>query len=370
MKVQEIKFKNLGNNYSILIGEDILNLIPKKLKLLCPNAKKIILIFDANVPRKFKNKISKNLKNYKIFSYNFNSSEKAKSLKSVTYFLNEMSIKNLNRADVIINIGGGITGDLSGFVASVFKRGMNFINVPTTLLSQVDAAIGGKTGVNSKLGKNLIGSFYQPKLVLSDISFIKSLKKKEMISGYAEILKHAVINDKKFFNWLKSNSKNIFLKKRKELIHAIKNSCKIKLSYVNKDTNEKNLRMILNFGHTFAHAIETKNNYSKNITHGEAVLTGMILATKLSIYKKVCRKKTLSELINIYKSNRLNYTFEKYNEPNEVMKLLPYLKNDKKNNDEKINFILLNKIGKITKPNKYKITLKDLKKSVNIFTRY
>ena len=128
--------------------------------------------------------------------------------------------------------------------------------------------------------------------------------------------------------------------------------------------------MILNFGHTFAHAIEVKNNYSKNTTHGEAVLAGMILATKLSVIKKVCSKKTLDDLVKIYVSNNLNYTFEKYKDIKKVQSLIPYLKNDKKNNDEKINFILINKIGKTTLPNKHKISVNELKKSVRRLTQY
>jgi len=134
--------------------------------------------------------------------------------------------------------------------------------------------------------------------------------------------------------------------------------------------NEKNLRMILNFGHTFAHAIEVKNNYSKNITHGEAVLAGIILATKLSLIKKVCNKKVLKDLMEIYKSNNLNYTFNKYKNAKEINGLIPYLKNDKKNNDEKINFILLNRIGKTTMPNKHKISINELKKNVKRLTQY
>ena len=370
MKAQEIKFKDLNKNYSILIGNNILKILPNKIRLLCPQTKKIALIFDRGIPSKYKKSISKNLKKYELFSYNFTSNEKAKSLKSVDFLLKKLLSKNFNRSDLIINVGGGIAGDLTGFVASIFKRGINFISIPTTLLAQVDAAVGGKTGVNSSYGKNLIGSFYQPKLVISDTSFLKSLKKKEMVCGYAEILKHAVINDKKFFNWLKSNTKYIFLHDSKKLIYAIKKSCKIKLSFVNKDVNENNLRMILNFGHTFAHAIEVKNNYSKNITHGEAVLAGMVLATKLSVIKKVCNKKTLENLLEIYNSNNLNYSFNKYKNVNEIKKLIPYLKNDKKNNDEKINFILLRKIGKTTIPNKYKISINNLKKHIRYFTRY
>ena len=133
-----------------------------------------------------------------------------------------MLSNNLNKSDLIISIGGGITGDVAGFVASIFKRGINFINIPTTLLAMVDSAIGGKTGVNSSHGKNLIGSFYQPKLVISDTSFLESLPKKEMICGYAEVLKHAIIKDKKFFEWLKINSRFILSKKSNALIPAIK----------------------------------------------------------------------------------------------------------------------------------------------------
>ena len=310
--MQEIKVKHLDKKYSILIGNNILKILPNRIKSISPQTKKIAVFFDNGVPYKYKKIILSNLKKYQVDIINFNPDEKKKSLKFVSFFLNKLLAKNFNRTDLVIGVGGGITGDLIGFVASIFKRGINFISIPTTLLSQVDAAVGGKTGINSSYGKNLIGSFSQPKLVISDTSFLKSLKKKEMVCGYAEILKHAVINDKKFFNWLKSNTKYIFLHDSKKLIYAIKKSCKIKLSFVNKDVNEKNLRMILNFGHTFAHAIEVKNNYSKKITHGEAVLTGMILATKLSVKKNVCSIKTLNELLTIYSENNLSYTLKKY----------------------------------------------------------
>jgi 3-dehydroquinate synthase len=363
MQIQEIKFNNLNKNYSILIGNGILNLLPKKIKLVCPRTKKIALIFDKALPPKYRKDIIKILTKYEIHVFNFMPSEKTKSLKTVNFFLNKLLAKNFNRSDLIIGIGGGITGDLTGFVASIFKRGINFISIPTTLLSQVDAAVGGKTAINSKFGKNLIGSFSQPKLVISDISFLKSLPRKEMVCGYAEILKHAVINDKNFFDWLKLNSSYIFSHDSKKLIFAIQKSCKIKLFFVNKDVDEKDLRMILNFGHTFAHAIEVKNNYSKNTTHGEAVLAGMVLATRISVMKKICSKKNLHDLLSIYKDNNLIYTIKKYSNPKEIASLIPYLKNDKKNNDEKINFILLKKIGKTTLPNKYKISLKDLKKN-------
>ena len=193
------------------------------------------------------------------------------------------------------------------------------------MLSQADAAIGGKTAVNSSYGKNLLGSFYQPKFVLNDTEFLKSLPRKEIICGYAEILKHSIIKDKKLFKWLKKNTQDLFLKKKEKLIYAILKSCKIKLSVVTKDVNEKGLRMILNFGHTFAHAIEVKNNYSNNISHGEAVLSGMILATRLSNLLKVCNNVTVEDITKIYKENKLMYTINRYSNYKKINELLPYL---------------------------------------------
>ena len=361
MKNQEIKFKDLKQGYSILIGNSILGLLPKKIRSLCPKTKKIAIIIDKNVPKKFIKIIKNKLKKYNVTVLLFDATEKKKSLNVASIYLNKLLSYNFNRSDLIISVGGGITGDVIGFVASVYKRGINFINIPTTLLAQVDSAIGGKTGVNSNYGKNLIGSFYQPKLVISDTSFLNSLSKKQMICGYAEILKHSIIQDKVFFDWLKKNTKYIFSKKSKELIYAIKKSCLIKISFVKKDLNEKGLRMILNFGHTFAHAIEVKNNYSKKITHGEAVLSGMFLALRISFVKKICDLKTINKIEQIYKNNDLSYTYKKYSNQNLINGLVPYLKNDKKNNDDKVNFILLKRIGQTTLPNKYKISINNLK---------
>ena len=370
MKNQSINFKSNNHNYSIIIGKNSLKILPKRIKLICPGAKNIAFIVDKKVPLKFKTNLKKMLKSYKLLFLPFTANEKNKSIKTVNYYLDKLLSYNFNRSDVVIGVGGGITGDVAGFVSSIFKRGINFINIPTTLLAQVDSAIGGKTGINSNYGKNLIGSFYQPKLVISDTSFINSLPKKEMICGFAEILKHSIIKDKKFFNWLIKNTKLIFSKKDKELTYAIKKSCEIKIHFVTKDVNEKGLRMILNFGHTFAHAIEVKNNFSKKVTHGEAVLSGMILATKLSVVKKTCSPETLGQIKNIYLKNNLDFTFKKYSNQSAIDKLIPYLKNDKKNNDNKINFILLKNIGKTVLPNKSKISIKNLKNISKTISQY
>ena len=368
--MKEIKFKDKSNSYSVVIGNNTINILPSRIKSLCPKTKKIAIIIDNKVPHKFKKILKTKLRNYKLFFYSFAANEKTKSISSVNKFLNKFLNNNLSRSDLILGVGGGITGDVVGFTASIFKRGINYISLPTTLLAQVDSAIGGKTGVNSIQGKNLIGSFYQPKLVVSDINFLKSLPKKEMVCGYAEILKHGIIKDKVFFRWLEKNSENLLCKKPKELIHAITKSCKIKLFVVNRDVNEKGLRMILNFGHTFAHALEVKNNYSKSVTHGEAVLSGIILETRLSVIKNICNLKVLKQIEKIYVKNKLQYTYKNFSNSKLINNLLPFLKHDKKNDDEKINFILLRKIGKTTKPNAFKISLENLKKYCKPISQY
>ena len=370
MKNQEIKFQNKSERYSIFIGENSINLLPNKIKTLCPDTKKIGVIVDKNIPSKYKQRLKKKLKGYEVYFLPFLANEKNKSLAKTYSLLNILLSKNLNRSDLIIGFGGGITGDVASFVASIFKRGINFINIPTTLLAQVDSSIGGKTGVNSSHGKNLIGSFYQPKLVLIDTIFLKSLPRKEMVCGYAEILKHSIIKDRKFFSWLEKNTDSILSKKKERLIYAIKKSCQIKMYFVSKDVKEKNMRMILNFGHTFAHAIEAKNKYSKKITHGEAVLAGMILAVKLSILKKRCTLKVLERILKIYSTNNLAYVLKNNSSYKWIKSLIPYLKNDKKNNDEKINFLLLNRIGKTELPNKFKISIKNLEKYSKTIAQY
>ena len=229
MKPIKLKINTKTQKYSIIIGSNLGSGISKILKENSINFKQCLLVIDKNISKHFISKIKKSLNKKKLYVHFFKANEKNKNFTSVNKILDILLTKNFSREDCVISIGGGITGDISGFSASLFKRGLKFINIPTTLLSQVDSSIGGKTGVNSNHGKNLIGSFYQPKLVISDTSFLNSLPKKEMICGYAEILKHSIIKDYKFFEWLKKNTKKIILKKPKELTYAIKKSCKISI---------------------------------------------------------------------------------------------------------------------------------------------
>ena len=247
MSLIKLQIKTGNQKYPIFIGYNILNKLKLILKKNLVNFNKCLVVADKNVPKKLINKILNSLPKKKISVYYFNSSEKNKSQKSINNILSILLSKNFNRNDCVISIGGGITGDVSGFAASMFKRGLKFINIPTTLLSQVDSSIGGKTGINSKYGKNLIGAFYQPSLVISDIIFLKSLPKREIVCGYGEILKHAIIADRKFFSFLDKNGSQVLNLKSPLIEKAIFKSCSIKKKIVEADEKEIGLRKILNF---------------------------------------------------------------------------------------------------------------------------
>ncbi len=363
MKVSSINLNIDDASYPIVVGNGVLSQLKNRTNKICPNAKKIAIIIDKNIPNKFKKKIRAQLKKYKLFIKEYRPDEKLKNFKNANILVEYLLKKNFNRNDIIIAVGGGIIGDFVGFVASILKRGVNFINLPSTLLSQVDSSIGGKTGVNSTSGKNLIGSFYQPKLVISELSLLKSLPKREIICGFAEILKYSLIRDKKFFTWIKKNSKKILVEKNINSLHyAIVKSCKNKIYFVSNDEKEKGKRMLLNFGHTFAHGIEAANKFSKKINHGEAVLIGMMLATKVSYKKGICNQNTLNEIKKIYIENKLPSDLKKYFSKSKYDKIVTFMISDKKNDDDKISFILLRRIGQTTKPGEMKMLPKSVSK--------
>tara|TARA_B100000029_G_scaffold67804_1_gene60396 strand:- start:414 stop:1523 length:1110 start_codon:yes stop_codon:yes gene_type:complete len=362
MKIHKINLKIKDVKYPILIGNNAINLLKQQLKSICPKTEKVAIILDKNVPNKHKKKIKRLLKDYNVYTKEYLPTEKLKSFAHANLLTETLIEKKFNRNDTIIAVGGGIIGDFAGFVASILKRGINFINVPSTLLSQVDSSVGGKTAINSNKGKNLIGSFYQPRLVITELSFLKSLPKRELVCGFAEILKYSLIRDKSFFRWIQKNSKIILEGKDNAVLkHAIVKSCKNKIYFVSIDEKESGKRMLLNFGHTFAHAIEAASNFSKKINHGEAVLIGMLLATKLSVRKKLCTNSTLREIEKIYKVNNLPSNLIRYFKKKDFNRIVEYMINDKKNNDSRINLILLKKIGKTTMPGKFKISLGKMK---------
>ena len=338
---------NLNNyKYPIIIGSNIASKLSKLLKKHSIEFNSCLLVIDKKVPRAQINKITKSLNRKKIIFHFFHAKEINKNQSSINKILEILQINNFNRNDCLISIGGGITGDVSGFAASIFKRGIKFINIPTTLLAQVDSSIGGKTGINSRHGKNLIGSFYQPSLVVSDINFLKTLPKREIICGYGEILKHSLINDRKFFLFLNKHGSKILKLQNPFIEKAIYKSCVIKKGIVEIDEKEKGLRKILNFGHTFAHAFEAALNYSKKINHGEAVILGVKVASRFSLDKNLLSLKEFTMINNHLIKLNLPLDIKKFFKINKINNLISFMKIDKKNSTTKINLVLLKKIGK------------------------
>ena len=363
MKKTKLIIKAKSKSYPIYFGSGILSSTGRILKKSLPNVKKICIITDNKIPKIFLKKLVRTLIKYEIKIYKIPSNEKTKSLKVANKIIEKLLKYNFNKTDCVISFGGGILGDLSAFISNLTKRGLSYVNIPSTLLAQVDASIGGKTGINTNQGKNLIGTFYQPDFVLSDVSILKSLPQREIISGYGEILKHSLILDKKFFLWLYKNGKEIINSKNKsKLKKAIIKSCKIKNEIVRKDEKEKNLRMILNFGHTFAHGFEGAKKFSKSLNHGEAVMLGMLMASKLAYNKKLLPLKDLKQIENHYKELNLPMRIKKYFQKKDIKKIISFMKKDKKNINEKINLILIKKIGLVTKPNAFNISVAELEK--------
>ena len=350
--------KTKDKKYPIYFGSNNCFKIKKILAQNKIDSKKLMFIYDINIPKKIITKFKNKLKNKKSIFLGINFNEKVKNLNTVKNILEILGKNNFNRNDCVIAMGGGIAGDVCAFATSIFKRGLNFINIPSTLLSQVDSSIGGKTGVNNFLGKNMIGTFYQPNVVVVDTIFLKSLPKREMICGYAEILKHSLISDKKFFIYLKNNFENILNLKPNVIKKAIINSCKIKKAIVEKDEKENNLRKTLNYGHTFAHAFESAMGYTKKLNHGEAVLLGIFAASKFSNKENLLPKKELELIENHIKELKYD-NFKTYFKKSTINKISEFMIKDKKNNNENINLILLKKIANPILNNRYsKIKIK------------
>lgn len=345
MKTIKLNVKTKLDNYPIIIGSKIIKNLDFYLRKNSINFQKCLLVIDKNVPKKMVSKVTKALKDKEIYKFFLSANEKNKNLNNVYKILKILLKKNYSRSDCLITVGGGITGDVGSFAASLFKRGLIFINVPTTLLAQVDSSIGGKTGVNTREGKNLIGSFYQPKMVITDTEFLKSLSKREIVCGYGEIFKHSLILNKSFYTFLDKYSSNVLNLESPFIERAILQSCKIKKSVVEKDEKEIGKRKILNFGHTFAHAYEATLGYSKKLNHGEAVILGIISALRFSLSMKLLSKNEFHKVMKHILKIKIPSNIQNYFSKKNLNKILTFMIKDKKNTTQKINLILLKRIG-------------------------
>lgn len=308
-------------------------------------AAKALVVSDINVAALYGDSLLHSLQDAgtKAELITISPGEDSKALAVAMDIFTEAISMGLERKSPIIALGGGVVGDLTGFVAATYLRGVPFVQVPTTLLAQVDSSVGGKVAVNHPLGKNLIGAFYQPRLVVADTNVLATLPRRELATGLAEVIKHGIIADAEYFGYIQQNSAAILAGQQGVLGEIVRGSCVIKARVVEADEKESHLRMILNFGHTIGHAVEANTGY-KLYTHGEAVAIGMHGAALLSHYLGLCSAETVDAVRTMLTVFGLPLTAKECR-PDD---LLAFLSRDKKSVGGTINWILLNAIGKVT----------------------
>ncbi|MDC0126819.1 3-dehydroquinate synthase [Methylophilaceae bacterium] len=338
MKTININLKKRG--YPIYVGEGLIenyNLIKKHI-----SNKKVVIITNDKVAPLYLQKITNTLSNEKdIIPIILPDGEAFKNIDTLNIIYDALLTNKANRQVTLIALGGGVIGDITGFAAATFMRGVDFIQIPTTLLSQVDSSVGGKTGINHPLGKNMIGAFYQPKCVIADISLLQSLPDKELSAGLAEVIKYGLIRDSSFFEWLEQNIEGIMKRDSQLLIQSVVRSCQNKADIVEADEFESGIRAILNLGHTFGHAIETATGYGKWL-HGEAIAIGMVMAAYLSE-----QMGWLSREENQRIKSLIIHANLPINPPEISMKkFLDLMQLDKKTKEDQINLVLQQGIGK------------------------
>lgn len=341
MKTVKVNLPQSGKSYSIYITSGGVN---HSLRIVKKNLseKKLYIVTNSRIKKLHGGKIASIFgKSLDLVWILVNDSEKNKTLATCEKIVTELSKKKAHRKSMLLALGGGVIGDITGFVAAIYMRGIDYFQMPTTLLAQVDSSIGGKTGVDLKTGKNLAGAFHQPKAVFIHTDFLKTLPRREVKCGLAEIIKHSVIADKSLFDYLNRNSPSILNLNPKALEKIIFTNCQIKARIVAKDEKENSLRAILNFGHTLGHAIETLSHFKK-IKHGEAVAIGMVYAAKLSHRMGISDRDYSHEIIGLLQKFGLPTkipAFTKKNYENVLVR-------DKKSRGRTIRFILLKKTGK------------------------
>jgi len=327
-----------------MIGKGILNDIGKALKKF-EFSNKAALISNPLVYDLYGKTVSESLKDagYDLTEVLIPDGEEFKSLASMEKIYESLLKAKLDRKSALIGLGGGVIGDITGFAASTYMRGIDFIQVPTTLLAQVDSSVGGKTGVNHPLGKNMIGTFWQPRLVWVDTATLETLPRREFLSGLGEVIKYGVIWDKDFFSYLETNRDKLLKLDITALTHIIRRSCEIKAEVVSKDERESGLRAILNYGHTIGHAIETLTGY-KRYLHGESVAIGMHMEAKLSQKAGLISDKEVLRIKALIDSCELPTEIPHEIKINDLMEKMQI---DKKTVAGQMHFVLPEKVGSV-----------------------
>ena len=336
--MESVHLNLVSHSYDIFIGSNLLsdrNLITEKL-----SGRQVIIITNETVSGFYLDQLKQSLSGFDVHSIAIPDGESYKTLETFEKVISEILVRNYNRQCTVFALGGGVVGDLAGFVAACYQRGVPCIQVPTTLLSQVDSSVGGKTAVNHPLGKNMIGAFHQPVRVIIDTDTLCSLPKRELIAGLAEVIKYGLMADRSLFEWLEKSSEDLRALKMSSLVSAIKRSCEIKAAIVMEDEKETGRRALLNFGHTFGHAIETSTGYGEWL-HGEAVGAGMVMASDLSVDLGYLSAEDAERITELISRAGLPVSVDQLS----GRQLFEAMQHDKKANDSGLRFVVLKGIG-------------------------
>jgi 3-dehydroquinate synthase len=346
--IQQLEVKLGDRSYPILIGHDLIktagSLIAPRLK-----GRQIVVITDESVAQLWLPTFIKSFEELDVVVHDLTlpATEETKSFSHFESLLNDVLALGIDRKTTLIALGGGVIGDIVGFTAAVLLRGIDFIQVPTTLLSQVDSSVGGKTGINTNYGKNLVGAFHQPQLVLVDTGSLATLPKRELLAGYAEVVKYGLIDDFDFYEWCENNAQAIIDGDQEAQKYAVLKSCMSKAKIVASDEHEFGLRALLNLGHTFGHAFEAETGYSRKLLHGEAVSIGCINAFQLSSKLGLCKKQETIRVEKHFSQIGLRNSLTGLVDKSwTVERLIAHMLKDKKSEAGKITFILARGIGK------------------------
>lgn len=334
---------NLGvNSYDIKFSDSFSGLADSMKEINAP--KKILVVTDTRVEKLYANEVKSLLTDtgYDVAVYAFPEGEKNKNMNAILGICEACVNHKMDRSSMIVALGGGVAGDMAGFAAAIYMRGISFIQIPTTLLSQSDSSVGGKTGIDFCTAKNILGAFHQPRLVYINVNTLSTLSDEQFVSGMGEVIKHGIIKDKKFFEFLKNNSELVKSKNPFTLIKMAKTNCTIKARVVETDERETGIRAILNFGHTIGHAVESA--YDFKMTHGECVGLGMIGAAYIAKERNIIEDNTLEEIENILSL----YDFKiRVNIPDSDT-IYSLMQKDKKSINGVLKFVLPTQIGTVT----------------------
>lgn len=347
LNMRQVRVDLGERSYDIVIGE---GLIARAADLIAPvlKHKRVYIITDENVAKLHLDTLKSSFvqKDVNTFAYVLPPGESTKCFAQLEDTIDSLMRDGADRNDVVIAFGGGVIGDLTGLVAGLLKRGMRFVQMPTTLLAQVDSSVGGKTAINSKVGKNLIGLFNQPEMVIADQSVLQTLPARELRAGLAEVIKYGLIDDPEFFNFVESKAELLNAGDAESLAEAVRFSCEAKARIVSEDETEQGKRALLNLGHTFAHALERANGFQSTLLHGEAVGTGMAMAFRFSHKLGICSGQDAERACRAIAALNLETDVRKLKGgPYPAASLLEYMKHDKKAEEGKLTLILAKGIG-------------------------